>query len=350
MPGDERTAEKPLLAALAGRASARIPFWFMRQAGRYLPEYRAVRQQAGGFLDLCFTPELAAEVTLQPVRRFGMDAAILFSDILVIPHALGQRVSFQEGVGPVLPPLRRPADLSSLSGDGLHASLAPVYDTVRRVRAALPEGVTLIGFAGAPWTVATYMVEGGGSRDHAATKRWAYGDPASFGELMQRLTDSTVAYLVAQIDAGAEAIQLFDSWAGALSESGVRCWSLQPMAEIVRRIGELRPGVPVIAFPRGVGAAYVMFAAEPSFSALSLDTGVPLQWAAENLQACRAVQGNLDPQLVVVGGTAMRDEALRILDVFGDGPFVFNLGHGFVPDTPPEHVAELSDLIREWRR
>lgn len=340
---------KLFLRALAGETLPRPPFWLMRQAGRYLPEYRALRARAPSFLDFCYTPELAIEATLQPLRRYAMDAAILFSDILVIPDALGQKVGFREGVGPVLEPLRGAADLAGLSADGLRERLAPVYATVRGLRGALPEGTALIGFAGAPWTVATYMVEGGTSRNHAQVRSWAYRDPEGFGRLIGLLTDATVEHLSAQIEAGAEAVQLFDSWAGVLPESAMRRWCLEPAAAIAGRLRARHPDVPVIAFPRGVGAGYAAFAEAGAFAGLSLDTSVPPGWAAAELQPRLAVQGNLDPILLVAGGAAMAAEVRRILETLARGPFVFNLGHGVVPETPPEHVAALAELIRGWR-
>ena len=341
--------KKLFLRALAGETLPRPPFWLMRQAGRYLPEYRALRARAPSFLDFCYTPELAIEATLQPLRRYAMDAAILFSDILVVPDALGQQVAFREGVGPVLEPLRSAADLAGLSADGLRERLAPVYATVRGLRGALPEGTALIGFAGAPWTVATYMVEGGTSRNHAQVRSWAYRDPEGFGRLIGLLTDATVEHLSAQIEAGAEAVQLFDSWAGVLPESAMRRWCLEPAVAIAGRLRGRHPDVPVIAFPRGVGAGYRAFAEAGAFAGLGLDTAVPPGWAAAELQPRLAVQGNLDPILLVAGGAAMAAEARRILETLAGGPFVFNLGHGVVPETPPGHVAALAALIRGWR-
>ena len=337
---------KLLVRALDGETCERPPFWLMRQAGRYLPEYRELRRQSRDFLDFCYTPELAIEATLQPIRRFAMDGAILFSDILVVPHALGQPVRFEEGVGPKLEPVRSAADLGRLEPGRAGQRLAPVYEAVRGVRARLPDDVTLIGFAGAPWTVATYMVEGGGSRDHVATKTWAFADPAGFAQLIEMLVDATVEHLAAQCEAGAEVVQLFDTWAGALPESAMRRWCLEPCREIARRLRQRCPDVPVIVFPRGVGAGLLAYAAAEDFACIGLDTTVPVDWAAGSLQSRLAVQGNLDPLLLVAGGAAMREEVHRILDTLGRGPFIFNLGHGVVPQTPPEHVAELAELVR----
>lgn len=341
--------DKAMLRALRGESLARPPVWLMRQAGRYLPEYREIRAQAAGFLDLCFTPDLAVEVTLQPIRRYGFDAAILFSDILVVPHALGQKVWFEEGVGPRLEALQDGRDLDRLTRDGLHEALAPVYETVGRLRRELPAETTLIGFAGAPWTVASYMLEGGSSRDFAMGKRWAYRDG---GADMQRLIDLLVTatgdYLIAQIDAGAEAVQIFDSWAGVWPEAYLRRWCLEPAKALVARLHRERPGVPVIVFPRGAGLLYQDFALESGAEALGLDTTVPLGWARDVLQPRACVQGNLDPLLLVAGGRELEAAVTGILETLGQGSFVFNLGHGIVPETPPEHVAQLMAQIRAW--
>ena len=255
-------SEKTLLRALKGETAISPPIWLMRQAGRYLPEYRVIRAKAKNFLELCFTPDLAVEVTLQPIRRYGFDAAILFSDILVVPHALGQRVWFEEGVGPRLEPLRRTEALVGLSVDGLHETLAPVYETLRRLRAELPEQTALIGFAGAPWTVASYMIEGGTSKDFAVAKTWAYRAPDEFALIIDLLVESTSNYLIGQVEAGAEVLQLFDSWAGVWPEAALRRWCLQPVAEIVRRVKAAHPDVPVILFPRGAGTLYEAFAGD----------------------------------------------------------------------------------------
>ena len=343
------TNEKTLLRALKGETVIPPPIWLMRQAGRYLPEYRAIRTEAKNFLDLCFTPDLAVEVTLQPIRRYGFDAAILFSDILVVPHALGQRVWFEEGIGPRLEPLRRSQDLVRLSADGLHEALAPVYETLRRLRAELPEQTALIGFAGAPWTVASYMIEGGTSKDFATAKTWAYRAPDEFAPIIDLLVESTSDYLIAQVEAGAEVLQLFDSWAGVWPEAALRRWCLEPAAEIIRRVKAAHPDVPVILFPRGAGALYEVFANEAGAEGLGLDTTVPLTWARERLQGSVTLQGNLDPLLLVAGGAAMDQAVARILDTLGAGPFIFNLGHGITPETPPEHVERLVYQVRAWR-
>jgi uroporphyrinogen decarboxylase len=342
-------AEKLFLRALRRETTERPPIWLMRQAGRYLPEYRATRARAGSFLELCYTPELAVEVTLQPIRRFGFDAAILFSDIMVVPHALGQKVWFEEGVGPRLEPVGSAADLARLSFDGFERVLRPVHEAVAGISRELDANTALIGFAGAPWTVASYMVEGGGSREFAKAKAWAYGDPEGFGKLIDLLVEATVRYLCAQVEAGAEALQLFDSWAGALPERALRRWCLAPLAEIVRRVKQAHPTVPVILFPRGAGLFYREFALESGADALSLDTAVPLAWARDQLQPHVAVQGNLDPVLLVAGGGALREAALDILETLGRGPLVFNLGAGIIPQADPANVADLVALVQGWR-
>lgn len=337
------------MRVLAGERLKSPPFWLMRQAGRYLPEYRAIRAELGSFLDLCYSPKHAVEVTLQPVRRYGMDAAILFSDILVVPHALGQQVRFEEGRGPVLEALTGAEDLYRLPGlAGFHQRLAPVYETVAGIKEKLDENTTLIGFAGAPWTVASYMIEGGSSRDFARIKSWIYQRPKDFAALMEVLIEATSQYLVRQVEAGAEVLQLFDSWAGALSHRELLRWSLEPARAITERIRMAHPEVPVILFPRGAGAGYVDFARAGFARGLGLDTSVPLDWARCQLQGGPALQGNLDPQVLVAGGEIMRSAALEILEKLNHGPFIFNLGHGIVPETPPEHVTELAKIIRGW--
>jgi len=344
------STSKTLLRSLRGEALERPPFWLMRQAGRYLPEYRALRAKAGSFLDLCYNPAFAVEVTLQPIQRFGMDAAILFSDILVVPHALGQGLRFEESRGPLLDALDPADDLRSLSLDGLHRHLAPVYETVAALRAKLPAETTLIGFAGAPWTIASYMIEGKGSRDYAAAKSWIYSRPALFQRLIDLLVTATVEYLSAQIAAGAETVQLFDSWAGALDHAAMLRYSLRPMQAITEQLRQRHPEVPVIVFPRAIGAGYLDFAQAGFMQGLGLDTGVPPAWAAAHLQPDPArpvaLQGNLDPQILVAGGDPLRSAVARLLDTFAGRPYIFNLGHGIVPETPPEHVALLAALIR----
>jgi len=343
-------SEKLLLRAIAGESSPRPPFWLMRQAGRYLPEYREIRSQAGSFLDLCYSPDFAVEVTLQPIRRFGMDAAILFSDILVIPHALGQDVRFEEGRGPILEPIRSKAELGAFEASRVVDFLAPVFETVAGVRRDLADDKALIGFAGAPWTVATYMVEGGSSRDFPNAKGWSWSAPEEFQALIDLLVEATALYLIEQVRHGADVLQIFDTWASALSETAFERWCFAPIIEIVRRVKISCPDVPVIVFPRGAGVQYRRFAEEPLVDAIGLDTTVPLSWARDELQSRICVQGNLDPIALLAGGAALDAEATRLLEVFSDGPFIFNLGHGIVPQTPHENVARLSELIRTWTR
>ena len=337
-----------LVNALRGEPRDRTPVWLMRQAGRYLPEYREVRARAGDFLQLCYAPALAAEVTLQPVRRFGVDAAILFSDILVIPDALGQEVTFREGEGPVLAAVG-PGDVGGLQETGVVERLAPVLETVDRVRGALGDDVALIGFAGAPWTVATYMVEGRSSRDYAAVKGWAFRDPDGFSALIDVLTRATTDYLVAQIKAGANVVQVFDTWAGVLPEWAFRRWVIGPAKAIADGVRAVAPGVPIIGFPRSAGALAVDYVAETGVDGLGLDQTVPLAWARQTLQPAVAVQGNLDPIGLQVGGPSMIAAAREILENLAAGPFVFNLGHGVIPSTPPENVGELVNFVQGWR-
>lgn len=345
---------KPLLQAFKNQTPERVPFWLMRQAGRYLPEYRELRQKAGGFLDLAFNPEQAAEVTIQPLRRFNMDGAILFSDILVIPMALGQDLKFETGDGPKLPALDSAEDLKRLSGGDLDATLAPVYETIKLIRSGMEqEGfneTTLIGFAGAPWTVATYMVEGGSSRDFMKTKRWAYSDPDGFAQLIDMITDATIHYLGKQIEAGVEAVKIFDSWAGVLDEQQFRRWVIAPATKIVSALHEKYPEIPVIGFPKGAGPLYQDYLSQTGVDVLALDQTLPLAWAAKNLQTIKPVQGNLDPLLLLNGGQAMEDAVKRILENFADGGFIFNLGHGIHKETPPENVAQLAEIIKNWRK
>jgi len=337
---------KPLLRVLAGEVVSPPPVWLMRQAGRHLAAYRDLRKTEPNFLRFCYTPELAVEATLQPVQRYATDAAILFSDILVIPDALGQKVAFEEKIGPVLAPIQSSAEIPALDPDRLIKHLAPVFETVRLLRAALPAEVALIGFAGAPWTVATYMVEGRGGTDHGTIRRWAYQDADGFSRLIGLLVDATTQYLIGQVMAGAEVIQLFDTWAGVLSETQYQRWIIEPTAEIVGRLKKACPGIPVIGFPRGSGALYSTYVAQIGVDAVGIDTNVPLEWARDNLQTTKAVQGNLDNRLLIAGGPAMDAEIDRIKAILGGGPFIFNLGHGVLPPTPPEHVERLIERVR----
>ena len=337
---------KPLLAALSGEIARTPPIWLMRQAGRHLPEYRSLRQRASSFLHFCYTPELAIEATLQPIQRYALDAAIVFSDILVIPDALGQKVWFEDGKGPRLEPTSSAADIARLNPDRLEDRLRPVYDTVAGAREGLPGATALIGFAGAPWTIATYMVEGGTSRAHERIRTLAYTAPDLVDGLIAMLTPVVARHLIAQIRAGAEAVQIFDSWAGSLPATHRERYSLNPVGEIAARIGEACPGIPVIVFPRGVGSAYADYGKLPGVAAVSVDQTVDPGWAAAEVQPHAAVQGNLDPVLLAAGGRALEEAADSILSALGDGPFVFNLGHGVVPETPPQHVERLIARIR----
>jgi uroporphyrinogen decarboxylase len=337
-----------VLRALRRLPVSRPPVWLMRQAGRYLPEYRTLRARAGSFLDLCYTPELAFEITLQPVRRFGMDAAILFSDILVVADALGCRVTFVEGVGPRLEPVRSAAACRRLRPAALAARLSPVYATVRALKQELPAETALIGFAGAPWTVAAYMVEGEGSKEFYAARAFARRDRAAFAGLIELLTEATIGHLRAQIEAGADVLQLFDSWAGVLPEGEFRRWCQEPVARIVRTLKSEHPEVPIIAFPRGAGLHLQSFAAAVAIDGLSLDTTVPVAALRRALpELC--LQGNLDPIALLAGGAGALAEAERIVAALASGPFIFNLGHGVLPDTDPEAVAMLVAHLKSLR-
>ncbi len=347
-PPLEQPPLKRLVRALRGQSQTPPPVWLMRQAGRYLPEYGELRRQAGSFLSLCYTPELAVEVTLQPVKRFGMDAAILFSDILVVPDALGVEVTFGNGNGPCLTPVRTLRDVAALRPERMHHHLAPVYDAAERAAQALPEGVALIGFAGAPWTIACYMVEGSGGAFTAA-KLWAFGEPEEFQRLIDVLVEATAEHLIEQVRHGAEAVQLFDSWAGILPSSEFERWCIAPTRSVVQRFKAIWPDVPVIGFPRGTGCMLRRYAEATGVDAVSVDSGVSAEWAARELQPRWAVQGNLDPVYLLVGGTELTGRIRAILDALGDGPFVFNLGHGVLPGTPPGNVALLVEAVRAWR-
>ena len=341
---------KPLLRALGGEAVWPPPLWLMRQAGRYLPEYRALRSQAGDFISLCTTPELAAEITLQPIRRYRFDAAILFSDLPLLPWALGQALEYREGEGPVLPPLRDAASLERLDLGRVAGAIVPIQETVRRARALLAsegfDGCALIGFSGAPFTVACYMVEGHGSRDFAAPRLMAYQQPVLFERLIALLIDATVIYLGGQIEAGAEAVMLFDSWAGLLPPAEFRRHVIRPTQAIVATLKSRYPGVPIIGFPRLAGMLVGEYAAVTGVDGVGLDTSMELGVAGRSLPDGVAMQGNLDPLALVAGGAALRQETAAILAAQKGRPAVFNLGHGIVPQTPPEHVAELVELVR----
>lgn len=335
-----------LLRALNGESLSPPPVWLMRQAGRYLPEYREVRASANGFLDLCHSPDKATEVTLQPIRRYGFDAAILFSDILVVPDALGQKVTFAEGEGPRLTPLRNAEDLSHLSKIGFQDKVRTIWRTVESLRRSLDPSVALIGFAGSPWTVATYMVEGRGSKDYATVKKMAYGDPGLFQQIIDLLVDASFDYLVGQIDHGAQVIQLFDSWAGVLPETEFERWVIAPTKKLVSRLKAARPGIKIIGFPKGAGVLTEAYALETGVDGISLDSSQSLSWAVKTLSPRFTLQGNLDPILLVTGGPALERAVDRILEVTKGAPFIFNLGHGIVPETPPENVKALMERVR----
>ncbi len=337
---------KPLLQVLSGKPTARPPIWLMRQAGRYLPEYRALRANAKSFIDFCLNPELAVEVTLQPVRRFGLDAAILFADILLVPHALGQTVGFFEGEGPRLEPIRDAAALAQLSEAHLAETLAPVMATIKGVRAALPDDVALIGFAGAPWTVATYMIEGRGKTDYENCRRMMWAEPKLFAALLDTLVDATASYLIAQADAGAEALKLFDSWAGAVPAPLFDAAVIAPTARIVKAVKARHPHIPIIGLPRGAGSQVARYAAGTGVDAVGIDHMTDIAAAAAALPALVAAQGNLDPMLLMVGGEAMADEARRIVGAMAGRPHIFNLGHGVLQHTPPEHIARLVEIVK----
>ncbi|KQN35647.1 uroporphyrinogen decarboxylase [Sphingomonas sp. Leaf407] len=335
---------KPLLSTLLGKRQVRPPLWLMRQAGRYLPEYRALRAKKGGFLQLVHDSAAAAEVTVQPLRRFGFDGAILFSDILVIPHALGQDLWFEAGEGPRLAPPLVDAAVDALTR--APERLDPVYETVRQVAAMLPPDVTFLGFAGSPWTVATYMVAGQGSKEQAATRRLAHADPAAFGALIAAIEDATFTYLLGQIDAGVEAVQLFDSWAGSLSPQQFEAWVIAPTARLAAKLHAARPGVPVIGFPKGAGGKLAAYARETGVDAIGLDETVDPVWANDVLPDGLPVQGNLDPLLLIAGGEALDAGVDRVLAAFPERPHVFNLGHGIQQDTPIAHVERLVGRVR----
>ncbi len=322
------------------------PVWLMRQAGRYLPEYRELRAKAGSFLDLCYSPEFATEVTLQPIRRFGFDAAILFSDILVVPHALGQHLEFVEGEGPRLDPLKSLDDIKALTPDKVEEKFRHVYEAVSSIRSALPEETALIGFCGAPWTVATYMVGGRGSVDQAVTRLFAYQNPQAFKQLIDLLVTTSVDYLLGQVKAGVNLLQIFDSWAGNLSDDEFLKWSIDPTRRIVREIKSQHPNLPIIGFPRGSGPGYETYLKATNVDGISCDTSLPLSYMRDHLSPLGTVQGNLDPLLLVTGGEALDRRVDEILETMSGKPFIFNLGHGIVPQTPPEHVARLVDRIR----
>ena len=347
-PEPQQSPAKTILRALAGERQPVPPIWMMRQAGRYLPEYRATRAQAGDFLSLCYTPDLAAEGTLQPIRRYGFDAAILFADILLIPQALGMDLWFVTGEGPRLSTVTTPGELAALKpAEAIHETLSPVYETVRILSRELPRETTLIGFAGAPWTVATYMIAGRGTRDQGPAHALKQADRATFQGIIDRVTEATVLYLSAQIEAGAEVVKLFDSWAGSLHGQDFDDFAVAPARRIIAALKQRHPHVPVIAFPREAGDRYVGFAKATGADCVALDNSVSAEWAARHVQTDGCVQGNLAPGHMVTGGPALVDATRAIVRAFSGGPHIFNLGHGITPDADPENVALMIRTVRE---
>jgi uroporphyrinogen decarboxylase len=341
------TPQKTILRALAGETLPTPPIWMMRQAGRYLPEYRATRAQAGDFLSLCYTPDLAAEVTLQPIRRYGFDAAILFADILLLPQALGPKLWFETGEGPRMETTTTMDQVKALKPtSAIHDTLSPVYETVRILARELPRETTLIGFAGAPWTVATYMIAGRGSKDQGAAHALKNTDRATFSALIDRITEATVEYLSAQVDAGAEVVKLFDSWAGSLKGQDFEDFAVKPAATIIAAMKARHPGLPIIAFPREAGSGYIGFAQKTGADCVAIDNSVTPEWAAANVQTTGCVQGNLAPEHMVTGGDALVRETRRVVDAFRGGPHIFNLGHGITPEANPDNVQLMIDTVR----
>ncbi|MDZ7908095.1 MAG: uroporphyrinogen decarboxylase [Gemmobacter sp.] len=340
--------EKLILRALKGETLPVPPVWMMRQAGRYLPEYRATRAQAGDFLSLCYNPELAAEVTLQPIRRYGFDAAILFADILLICQALGADLWFETGEGPRLSTITSAADLAALKpASAIHDVLSPVYETVKILSRELPRETTLIGFAGAPWTVATYMIAGRGTKDQGPAHALKAADRATFAALIDLITEATVDYLSEQVKAGAEVVKLFDSWAGSLKGEDFTDFAVKPVARIIAELKARHPGLPVIAFPREAGQGYIGFAAATRADCVALDNSVSPEWGAEHVQVSGCVQGNLAPGHMVTGGEDLVRETRRVVEAFRKGPHIFNLGHGITPDADPENVRLMIETVRQ---
>lgn len=344
---------KDLLETLKGNQPSSTPLWLMRQAGRYLPEYRELRAQKGGFLEMAFDPKAACEVTMQPIRRFGMDGAIIFSDILTIPYALGQGLEFAKGEGPKLPPISTKSEIEALGYDQFDQKMQPVYDAITLTKQQLTtenfDHVTLLGFAGAPWTIATYMIEGGGSKDYINVKTMAYAQPDLFQELINLITEATSRYLINQIKAGADVVKIFDSWAGVLDEDQFKKWAINPVKQIVQAIKSEFPDVRVIGFPRGAGLNYPRYAQETGVDCCAFDSMISLDWIAENLQPICCVQGNLDPAILRAGGECLEQNTKNILKKMAAKPFIFNLGHGINKETPPEHVAQLMRIVKEYK-
>jgi uroporphyrinogen decarboxylase len=340
---------KPFLAVLAGQRQAAPPLWMMRQAGRYLPEYREVRARAGGFLDLCFNPDFATEVTLQPIRRFGFDAAIIFSDILVIPYALGRSVRFEVGEGPRLDPLDTPDKVATLMADADFSKLEPVYEALRRVRAQLDPGKALIGFCGAPWTVATYMVAGKGTPDQGPARMMAYRHPEAFAKIIDTIVENSITYLLSQLKAGADALQIFDTWAGVLPAREFQRWSVEPTRRIVDGVRAQVPDAKIIGFPRGAGALLPGFVEATGVDGVSIDWAAEPAFVRERVQIKVAVQGNLDPLVLIAGGAALDRAVDDVLTNYASGRLIFNLGHGIQPETPVAHVEQMVKRVREFR-
>ena len=345
----QNSTPKPFVEVLSGRKLPIPPIWMMRQAGRYLPEYRAVREKAGGFLDLCFNPEFAAEVTLQPIRRFGFDAAIIFSDILVIPHALGRSVRFEVGEGPRLDPLDSPDKISTLSKTADFSKLEPVYEALRRVRSELDPKIALIGFCGAPWTVATYMVAGQGTPDQGPARMLAYRHPDAFAKIIDAIVDSSIQYLLGQLKAGADVLQIFDTWAGVLPPREFERWSVEPTRRIVAGVRAKAPGTKIIGFPRGAGALLPHFVERTGVDGVSIDWAAEPALIQERVQSRVAVQGNLDPLVLIAGGTALDRAVDDVLENYAGGRLIFNLGHGIQPETPIAHVEQMLKRVRAYK-
>lgn len=341
-------SNRRLLNVLNGQTEKVPPIWLMRQAGRYLPEYRATRAEAGSFLDLCYNPELATEVTLQPIRRFGFDAAILFSDILVVPDALGRKVDFVQGEGPKLDPIS-PSEIARLDPEKVLSGLIPVFETVESIRAALPDETTFLGFCGAPWTVATYMIAGHGTPDQAPARLFARQEPEAFNRLIDVLVEASILYLIKQLKSGADAVQIFDSWAGVLDDALFLSASQDPIARIVKGIRAEIPDAKIIGFPKGAGQRLSGFIDATGIDAVGLDWTVPLDWAREEIQTKCALQGNLDPTLLISGGSALDESIDRIMEAWSGGPFIFNLGHGITPQGDIELVHRLIERVRSYR-
>ncbi|GIQ74579.1 uroporphyrinogen decarboxylase [Bradyrhizobium sp. ma5] len=347
MPQDP--TKKPLIDLLSGHRQAVPPLWMMRQAGRYLPEYRELRAKAGGFLDLCFTPEFATEITLQPIRRFNFDAAIIFSDILVIPYALGRSVRFEAGEGPRLDPLATPGEIATLATEANFDQLEPVFETLRRVRRELAPEITLIGFCGAPWTVATYMVAGQGTPDQAPARMLAYRHPDAFAKIIDVLVENSIHYLVGQLKAGADCLQIFDTWAGVLPPREFARWSIEPTRRIVAGVRKQVPGARIIGFPRGAAGMLPAYVEQTGVDAVSIDWAAEPSMIRERVQSRVAVQGNLDPLALIAGGAALDRAVDDVLENFGKGRLIFNLGHGILQETPIAHVEQMVARVRAYK-